>query len=102
MKSSGALSDRAPEGERTAQKDWAGFRSAAERVLGVRMDSMTLTTKSNTVLEEGAAETLSSAGKDAHFATISTNAVTGAGLKRTRALGDGKKATVQKEDNCRF
>ena len=31
MNSSGALSDRAPEGESMVQKDWAGFCSAVHR-----------------------------------------------------------------------
>lgn len=31
MSSSGALSDTAPEGEKMAQKDWAGFSSAVHR-----------------------------------------------------------------------
>lgn len=31
MNSSGALADTVPEGERMAQKDWAGFLSAVRR-----------------------------------------------------------------------
>ena len=34
MNSSGALSDTAPDSERTAQKDWAGLRSAVHRITG--------------------------------------------------------------------
>ena len=36
MKSSEALSDTAPEGERMVQKDWAGFGSGVHRVTGSR------------------------------------------------------------------
>ena len=50
MNSSEALLDRAPHGERTVQKDQAGFRSAVHRSgrsLGVRIDSRALTTNKN-------------------------------------------------------
>ena len=45
MNSSGALSDTVPEGERMAQKDRAGFRSAVPGSLGVGINSTALATK---------------------------------------------------------
>ena len=36
MNGRGTLSDREPEGERMAQKDWAGFCSGVHRVTGSR------------------------------------------------------------------
>ena len=47
MNCSGTLSDTAPEGEKMAQKDRAGFCSAAHRALGVGIDLTALTTKQN-------------------------------------------------------
>ena len=45
MNNSGALSDIAPEGEKTAQKALAGLRSAGHRVTGSWNHSRALTTK---------------------------------------------------------
>lgn len=43
-----------------------------------------------------------SGGKEAHFAMVNPNAQTVAGLKRTQVLGNKRKATIQKINNCRF
>lgn len=43
-----------------------------------------------------------SGGKEAHFAMVNPNAQTVAGLKRTQILGNKRKATIQKINNCRF
>ena len=44
MNSSRALSDAAPEGERMAQKDWAGFALLYTGSFGVRIYSRALIT----------------------------------------------------------
>ena len=44
MNSGGASSETASGGERMAQEDWAGFRSAVHRSLGFGIDLKAVTT----------------------------------------------------------
>ena len=46
------MSDTAPEGERMAQKDWAGFRSAVHRIARRSQNRLDRTNNKNKDLDE--------------------------------------------------